>query len=50
LPTWDECSERVAGDDATALERFIYEYDVADEPASGWFRYRLEHVVREAKS
>lgn len=34
---------------ATALHWFIYEYDDGDPIRSGWFRHRLEHVLKEAR-
>jgi hypothetical protein len=35
---------------ASALHRFIYEYDDADTYRSSWFLHRLEQVVNECKS
>jgi hypothetical protein len=35
---------------ATALHRFIYEYDDADSYRSAWFLHRLELVLNEAQA
>lgn len=35
---------------ASALHRFIYEYDDADPYRSAWFLHRLELVLKEARA
>lgn len=64
LPTWAECERRVEVTDfletrsqggpsveceATALHRFIHEYDPADPIQSEWFLHRLELLLNEEK-
>ncbi|ALV06663.1 hypothetical protein [Roseateles depolymerans] len=50
LPDWDECKARVDSGTATHLHQFIYDHDDADPNRSGWFLYRLEQVIEEAKA
>lgn len=49
LPEWCDCKVAVERGDATALQRFIYEYDEAIPERSKVFFARLRAVLDEAR-
>jgi len=50
IPDWFDVDSKVhEGIDLTALERFVYDYDIAEPEASDKFRKSLIDVLREAK-
>ena len=50
LPDWFDCEAAVDRGDATALQRFIYEYDYAIPELSKEFLAGLRDVLDEARS
>jgi hypothetical protein len=47
LPSWPECEEAMRTNDATALQRFVYENEPAGPSAEQW-RQELAAALSEA--
>lgn len=50
LPKWSDCELAVDEQRATALQRFIYEYEPGDDQGAREWRERLQAVVTEQGS
>ena len=46
LPTWDECNKLVETNEATALQRFIYDNEPAGKVGADEFRTGLFKIIK----